>query len=134
MAEEAAAEHGPKEEDEDQDPGSKTPEQKRPVAVETASAPVYCLCRKPDINCFMIGCDSCAEWFHGDCIGISEKAAKPIRVWYCPSCREKDPSLEIKYRPKKLKEKEPGQETLDNEEFPQPPSNMDKRRGSQQVM
>ncbi|KAJ0036535.1 hypothetical protein NQD34_005212 [Periophthalmus magnuspinnatus] len=134
MAEEAAAEHGPKdEEDEDQEPGSKTTERKGPVALENASAPVYCLCRKPDINCFMIGCDSCAEWFHGDCIGISEKAAKPIRVWYCPSCREKDPSLEIKYRPKKSKEKDQGQEKLDIEDFHQPPSNLDKRRGSQQI-
>uniref|UniRef100_A0A3Q1GYJ3 CXXC finger protein 1 n=1 Tax=Acanthochromis polyacanthus TaxID=80966 RepID=A0A3Q1GYJ3_9TELE len=53
--------------------------------METPNAPVYCICRKPDINCFMIGCDSCTEWFHGDCIGVSEKAAKAIRVWYCPS-------------------------------------------------
>ena len=38
-----------------------------------------CLCDR--------GCDSCSEWFHGNCIGVSEKAAKAIRVWYCPSCR-----------------------------------------------
>uniref|UniRef100_A0A665TZU1 CXXC-type zinc finger protein 1 n=1 Tax=Echeneis naucrates TaxID=173247 RepID=A0A665TZU1_ECHNA len=77
-----------------------------PVAIEIPNAPVYCVCRKPDINCFMIGCDSCTEWFHGSCIRVSEKAAKNIRVWYCPSCRERDSSLEIKYRPKKTKEKE----------------------------
>uniref|UniRef100_A0A3Q1FXM9 CXXC-type zinc finger protein 1 n=1 Tax=Acanthochromis polyacanthus TaxID=80966 RepID=A0A3Q1FXM9_9TELE len=65
------------------------------VTMETPNAPVYCICRKPDINCFMIGCDSCTEWFHGDCIGVSEKAAKAIRVWYCPSCRAlcEQPSL-----------------------------------------
>uniref|UniRef100_A0A3B5MFX7 Uncharacterized protein n=1 Tax=Xiphophorus couchianus TaxID=32473 RepID=A0A3B5MFX7_9TELE len=57
------------------------------VAMETPSAPVYCVCRKPDINCFMIGCDSCTEWFHGQCVGVSEKAAKAIRVWFCPTCR-----------------------------------------------
>ncbi|KAM7411063.1 hypothetical protein PAMA_021173 [Pampus argenteus] len=72
--------------------------------MKTPHAPVYCVCRKPDINCFMIGCDSCTEWFHGDCIGVSEKAAKAIRVWYCVSCRDKDSSLAIKYRPKKTKE------------------------------
>ncbi|XP_061591695.1 CXXC-type zinc finger protein 1a isoform X2 [Cololabis saira] len=76
------------------------------VSMATPSAPVYCICRKPDINCFMIGCDSCTEWFHGNCIGVSEKAAKAIRVWYCLSCRDKDPSLEIKYRQKKTKEKD----------------------------
>lgn len=70
------------------------------------NAPVYCVCRKPDINCFMIGCDHCNEWFHGDCINITEKMAKAIREWYCAQCREKDPSLEIRYRHKKSREKE----------------------------
>ncbi|XP_048149133.1 CXXC-type zinc finger protein 1-like [Corvus hawaiiensis] len=60
------------------------------------NAPVYCVCRKPDINCFMIGCDNCNEWFHGDCINITERMAKAIREWYCRQCREKDPSLEIR--------------------------------------
>uniref|UniRef100_A0A8C6WMN7 CXXC-type zinc finger protein 1 n=1 Tax=Neogobius melanostomus TaxID=47308 RepID=A0A8C6WMN7_9GOBI len=108
-----------------------------PVTVEKASAPVYCICRKPDINCFMIGCDSCAEWFHGDCIGISEKAAKPIRVWYCPKCKGKDPSLEIKYRPKKSKEKDPEQEIQEiqeTEEFNLQTPNSDRRRASQQAI
>ncbi|XP_021239444.1 CXXC-type zinc finger protein 1-like [Numida meleagris] len=70
------------------------------------NAPVYCVCRKPDINCFMIGCDHCNEWFHGDCINITEKMAKAIREWYCAQCRAKDPSLEIRYRHKKSREKE----------------------------
>ncbi|XP_025048349.1 CXXC-type zinc finger protein 1 isoform X5 [Alligator sinensis] len=52
------------------------------------------------------GCDNCNEWFHGDCINITEKMAKAIREWYCLQCREKDPSLEIRYRHKKSKEKE----------------------------
>ncbi|CAK6975920.1 CXXC-type zinc finger protein 1a [Scomber scombrus] len=104
------------------------------------NSPVYCVCRKPDINCFMIGCDSCSEWFHGKCIGVSEKAAKSIRVWYCPSCKGKDSSLEIKYRLKKPKEKE---EKEENETEPEredkpdgdgssnPQTKMDRRRGSQ---
>uniref|UniRef100_A0A3P8WRC8 CXXC finger protein 1 n=2 Tax=Cynoglossus semilaevis TaxID=244447 RepID=A0A3P8WRC8_CYNSE len=85
----------------------------------------------------MIGCDSCAEWFHGDCIGVSEKAAKSIRVWYCPSCRDKNTSLEIKYRPKKNKEqeeKEVGPEIddmYDEEQGSNPQSRADKRRVSQ---
>uniref|UniRef100_A0A668A7C2 CXXC-type zinc finger protein 1 n=1 Tax=Myripristis murdjan TaxID=586833 RepID=A0A668A7C2_9TELE len=105
--------------------------------METPSAPVYCICRKPDINCFMIGCDSCTEWFHGDCIGVSEKAAKSIRVWYCLSCRDKDNSLEIKYRPKKTKEKEEKEAELEKEEKAEedgsstPHPKMDRRRGSQ---
>ncbi|KAH0628944.1 hypothetical protein JD844_010609, partial [Phrynosoma platyrhinos] len=70
------------------------------------NAPVYCICRKPDINCFMIGCDHCNDWFHGHCINITEKMAKAIREWYCMQCRERDPTLEIRYRHKKSKEKD----------------------------
>uniref|UniRef100_A0A4W5JD73 CXXC-type zinc finger protein 1 n=1 Tax=Hucho hucho TaxID=62062 RepID=A0A4W5JD73_9TELE len=75
-------------------------------SMEGENAPVYCICRKPDINCFMIGCDNCNEWFHGNCINLTEKMAKAIRQWYCLRCRDKNPSLEIKYRPKKSREKE----------------------------
>ncbi|KAM4609889.1 CXXC-type zinc finger protein 1a [Polymixia lowei] len=80
---------------------------------------------------------SCNEWFHGDCIGISEKAAKCIRVWFCEPCRGKDGSLEIKYRPKKNKEKEDQEAEPEQEEGPgedgssTPHPKMDRRRGSQ---
>uniref|UniRef100_A0A8C1DL92 CXXC-type zinc finger protein 1 n=2 Tax=Cyprinus carpio TaxID=7962 RepID=A0A8C1DL92_CYPCA len=80
------------------------------------NAPVYCVCRKPDFNCFMIACENCSEWFHGDCINISEKIAKTIRVWYCEKCRSKNESLEIKFRPKKSREKEAEQDGTDNQQ------------------
>ncbi|KAF1390991.1 hypothetical protein PFLUV_G00063890 [Perca fluviatilis] len=105
----------------------------------TPKGPVYCVCRKPDINCFMIGCDSCSEWFHGKCVGVSEKSAKSIRVWYCPSCKDKNSSLEIKYRPKKNKEKEEKESEPEMEMEDKPDGDgsstlqakMDRRRGSQ---
>ncbi|XP_037096773.1 CXXC-type zinc finger protein 1a isoform X4 [Syngnathus acus] len=98
------------------------------VTVETPKGPVYCVCRRPDINCFMIGCDGCAEWFHGGCVGVSEKAAKAIRVWFCPSCRDGDPSLEIKYRQKKTKASEA------EEDGSSPFQSMsDSRRSAQQI-
>ncbi|XP_028439863.1 CXXC-type zinc finger protein 1a isoform X2 [Perca flavescens] len=103
----------------------------------TPKGPVYCVCRKPDINCFMIGCDSCSEWFHGKCVGVSEKSAKSIRVWYCPSCKDKNLSLEIKYGPKKNKEKEEKESEPEMEDKPDgdgsstPQAKMDRRRGSQ---
>ncbi|XP_068454727.1 CXXC-type zinc finger protein 1a [Clinocottus analis] len=105
------------------------------VSTKSPRGPVYCVCRKPDINCFMIGCDSCAEWFHGHCVGVSEKAAKPIRVWFCPSCRDKDPSLEIKYRLKKTKEEKESE--AEREDKPDEDGSstsqlkIDRRRGSQ---
>ncbi|CAJ0922560.1 unnamed protein product [Ranitomeya imitator] len=90
------------------------------------NAPVYCVCRKPDINCFMIGCDHCNEWFHGHCINITEKMAKAIREWYCMQCREKYPLLEIKYRHKKSKDRERDTDREENEE----PQRNDRRRNS----
>ncbi|KAF3855849.1 hypothetical protein F7725_016572 [Dissostichus mawsoni] len=56
-------------------------------SMDGENAPLYCICRKPDINCFMIGCDKCNEWFHGHCINITEKKAKAIREWYCMKCK-----------------------------------------------
>ncbi|XP_005915340.2 CXXC-type zinc finger protein 1b [Haplochromis burtoni] len=77
------------------------------TGMEGENAPLYCICRKPDINCFMIGCDNCNEWFHGHCINITEKIAKAIQEWYCMRCREENPLLEVKYRSKKNRDKEP---------------------------
>ncbi|XP_037540372.1 CXXC-type zinc finger protein 1 [Nematolebias whitei] len=100
--------------------------------METHSSAVYCVCRKPDINCFMIGCDSCTDWFHGDCIGVSERAAKTIQVWFCPSCRDRNPTLENRYRQKKNQEVEPeGQDRTDEDRSSTPQPRTDRRRGSQ---
>uniref|UniRef100_A0A672F3E3 CXXC-type zinc finger protein 1 n=1 Tax=Salarias fasciatus TaxID=181472 RepID=A0A672F3E3_SALFA len=74
--------------------------------MEGENAPLYCICRKPDINCFMIGCDNCNEWFHGHCINITEKMAKAIREWYCMRCRDENAFLEIKYRSKKNRDRD----------------------------
>ncbi|XP_075691016.1 CXXC-type zinc finger protein 1 isoform X3 [Rhinoderma darwinii] len=90
------------------------------------NAPVYCVCRKPDINCFMIGCDHCNEWFHGGCINITEKMAKAIREWYCMQCRAKYPHLEIKYRHKKSKDRERETDREENDE----PQRNERRRSS----
>ncbi|XP_054634725.1 CXXC-type zinc finger protein 1a isoform X2 [Dunckerocampus dactyliophorus] len=108
-------------------------EEEGEITMETPKRPVYCLCRKPDINCFMIGCDGCAEWFHGNCVGVSEKAAKAIRVWFCPSCREKDPSLEVQYRQKKAKGAEQDGDKWEEDGSPTPQAKMDRTRGSQQI-
>ncbi|XP_064606239.1 CXXC-type zinc finger protein 1-like [Liolophura sinensis] len=65
----------------------------------------YCICRSTDCSRFMIGCDHCEEWYHGDCIGVTQQDAKYIKQFFCHSCRENDPSLQIQYKVKKLKDK-----------------------------
>ena len=37
----------------------------------------YCLCRGVSKG-FMLGCESCDEWFHGACINLNEKDAEKL--------------------------------------------------------
>jgi len=48
---------------------------------------LYCLCRQPfDGDTFMLACDRCEEWYHGDCVGVSEEQADEIGDWVCSAC------------------------------------------------
>ena len=51
---------------------------------------VYCLCRLPDDGRFMICCDHCNEWYHGDCGGITPdnelEMKRDNKEYICPSC------------------------------------------------
>ncbi|KAI8581793.1 hypothetical protein K450DRAFT_269940 [Umbelopsis ramanniana AG] len=70
---------------------------KLPTVVESAPPPVEvsggdtevinCICDNPhvDYGTFMIACDNCSEWFHGDCVGIRE--SDQVAEWYCMRCR-----------------------------------------------
>lgn len=33
------------------------------------------------------------QWYHGDCIGVTEKESKAIKKYFCQSCKEADPTL-----------------------------------------
>lgn len=54
--EDAGAERGPEEEEEGRGGGGEGGEEggREQVAVGTPNGPVYCICRRPDINCFMM--------------------------------------------------------------------------------
>ncbi|KAK3598854.1 hypothetical protein CHS0354_008596 [Potamilus streckersoni] len=58
---------------------------------ECATEELYCLCRTPyDETKFYVGCDRCQDWFHGHCVGITEKEASQLDTYICPSCQKKD--------------------------------------------
>jgi len=50
---------------------------------------LYCICRRPySENDFMIACDECEEWYHGDCVGLTQQQSEKLSEWLCPSCNE----------------------------------------------
>ncbi|XP_068889024.1 nucleosome-remodeling factor subunit BPTF isoform X5 [Aphelocoma coerulescens] len=49
---------------------------------------LYCICKTPyDESKFYIGCDLCTNWYHGECVGITEKEAKKMDVYICNECK-----------------------------------------------
>ncbi|XP_051956914.1 death-inducer obliterator 1-like isoform X3 [Xyrauchen texanus] len=51
---------------------------------------LYCICRQKHNKRFMICCDRCEEWFHGDCVGITEARGRLMERngedYVCPKC------------------------------------------------
>lgn len=54
---------------------------------------LYCICRQKHNKRFMICCDRCEEWFHGDCVGITEARGRLMERngedYICPNCTAK---------------------------------------------
>ncbi|XP_054265683.1 death-inducer obliterator 1-like isoform X1 [Macrosteles quadrilineatus] len=54
---------------------------------------LWCICRKPHNNRFMICCDFCEDWFHGKCVGITKAMGEQMEEneteWMCPNCKKK---------------------------------------------
>lgn len=47
----------------------------------------YCLCRGPDDHRWMICCEKCEDWFHGECIDLSKDIGENlIEKFICPKC------------------------------------------------
>jgi hypothetical protein len=52
---------------------------------------LWCICKKPHNNRFMICCDSCEDWFHGKCVGVTKSMGMlPVLfskyscfIWFC---------------------------------------------------
>merc|ERR1739838_724800 len=89
-------------------------------------AELYCLCQEPADDRFMIACDKCEEWLHGECINVKESEAGNIKYYYCPKCCKRDPTLKTKYR--KKKDKKLDKERKKEKKRDSPPSKPKKSR------
>ena len=52
---------------------------------------LFCLCRQPEDERFMVCCDKCNDWFHGECLNMSEEEVEtykdnPDLEFICPLC------------------------------------------------
>ena len=38
-----------------------------------------------------LGCETCGEWFHTECVGMSEEDFEAVKDqdWYCEECKKK---------------------------------------------
>ena len=34
---------------------------------------IFCLCQQPEDESFIVCCDLCKQWFHGDCINLFDE-------------------------------------------------------------
>ncbi|XP_063395302.1 protein piccolo [Cydia fagiglandana] len=54
---------------------------------------LWCICKQPHNNRFMICCDSCEDWFHGKCVNITKAMGQQMEEdgieWRCPNCVKK---------------------------------------------
>ena len=57
---------------------------------------LVCICRKEfDHSKFYVGCDLRGNWYHGDCVGISERQSKSINVYVCEECQSAKMNQEL---------------------------------------
>ncbi|KAK9686188.1 PHD-finger [Popillia japonica] len=57
---------------------------------------LYCICRTPyDETKFYVGCDLCNNWFHGDCVGITEELSKTMSEFICMECKHARDTQEL---------------------------------------
>jgi hypothetical protein len=59
--------------------------------IETGEMDVFCYCRKGDNGSFMIQCDGCDEWYHGECVNVCAEMAEKWTEYFCPTCQQKRP-------------------------------------------
>ena len=70
---------------------------------------LWCVCQQPHNNRFMICCDTCLDWYHGKCVGITKKMGKDMESegneWRCPKCKKNEQEAREEKQKQELAEK-----------------------------
>ncbi|XP_053954762.1 nucleosome-remodeling factor subunit NURF301 isoform X1 [Anastrepha ludens] len=75
---------------------SKNPHGRSQKKVNKKKEKLYCICRTPyDDTKFYVGCDLCSNWFHGDCVNITEEASKKLSEFICDDCKRARETQEL---------------------------------------
>jgi hypothetical protein len=63
--------------------------------VPLAKKKLYCICQTPyDNSRLMVGCDICNNWFHVQCVGLSDDQVQDIETYVCETCKDDDAESE----------------------------------------
>jgi len=61
--------------------------------LHTSPKPTYCIqtCKRgrAEDDSFMVCCDECEQWFHGDCVGVTKLEAEAMGRYCCSDCMSK---------------------------------------------
>ncbi|XP_072944153.1 nucleosome-remodeling factor subunit NURF301 [Epargyreus clarus] len=68
----------------------------RPNRKSSKKEKLLCICRTPyDNTKFYVGCEHCSNWFHGDCVGVTEEMSKTMEEYVCSDCRRAEETQEL---------------------------------------
>lgn len=70
---------------------------------------LWCICKQPHNNRFMICCDTCLDWYHGKCVGITKKMGSEMEEagneWRCPKCKRNEENAQYEKKRMELNQK-----------------------------
>jgi PHD-finger len=59
----------------------------------------YCICRGPDDHRWMIQCDQCEDWFHGECVKLDKELGENlVEKFVCPNCTDLRQGFVTRYK------------------------------------